>query len=204
MNYQKMKDYFLILQDKYGSPYHTDAEINLFLNRGQIDQVLASFPVDGGADVEFNANMQMRLAPLFFDVPATMLPVTGVVTKAVIQAGVSTPILRLLSVAYNGKPVKATRYNNWLVYLNNYFKAPTAANPRMYEESDSWVIRPVDSTAALIFYGVRYPVELLVDGTVACELPDYVHNDVVSRALEMAGVGSRDQMLSELKKLNAV
>ncbi len=51
---------------------------------------------------------------------------------------------------------------------------------------------------------LREPVTMLSDGTINCELPDFVHNDVVARALEFAGVSSRDQMLSELKKLNNV
>jgi hypothetical protein len=205
MTYSQMRDYFLILQDKFGSPYYTDDEIALFLNRAQIDNVMSLLPIDGTElNVELNENSMSRLAPLFFGSSTTMLAVSGVVLKSTIQGTIPTPMIRLLAVSYNSIPAKYTRYNNWLTYLNNVLKAPTATAPRFYEEALNWAFRPVDSTAALTFYGIRQPVELLGDGTVDCELPDFTHNDVVSRALELAGVGSRDQILSELKQLNKV
>lgn len=207
MVYSQMKDYFLILKDKYGSPYFTDDEIALFLNRAQIDDIVSLFPIDGNKiNVELNHNTMARIEPLLFTVPQTMTS-GGLVSKATVASSLSpaTGIIRLLAVAYtNGKPAKATRYNNWFTYLHNIFKSPTVNNPRYIETATTWGFLPIDETSQVIFYGVRYPITLLADGSVNCELPEFTHNDIVSRALELAGVGSRDQMLSELKKLNQV
>ena len=205
MTYQEMVDYFLILQDKYGSLYYTDAEIATFLNRAQMDEVTAFLPISGDQlNIELNANTIARIAPLLFRVETLAMDVDGIVLKADLDAELTQPVMRVLAVSYNNLPVKYRRYNNWYTYLNNTFKAPSASAPKMYEKADSYVFAPASIAADLVFLGVRYPITMLDNGTVDCELPDLFHNDIVSRALSFAGVGSRDQMLSELKKLNTV
>lgn len=205
MTYENMKDYFLILQDKFGSPYYTEDEIALFLNRAQLDEVVALLPIDDGKlNIELNDNTISRVAPLLFHESPANMDFNGEIHKGTFELLLGHRVIRLLAVSYNDKPVKSTRYNNWYTYIQNTFKAPTATHPRMYVADDSWFIKPIDNTAAIKFMGIRYPTNMLTDGSVTCELPDFTHNDIVSRALELAGVGSRDQLLSELKQLNRV
>jgi hypothetical protein len=205
MTYSQMKDYFLILQDKFGSPYYTDDEVTLFLNRAQLDTVIALLPLDGNPiNVELNQNTIDRIAPLVFTNTAAVMNSSGWVNKEAFNTLHDIRLLRVLAISYNGKPAKATRWNNWAKYVTNVFKVPSADYPRYAETALNWIFKPIDITAVIDISGIRYPVEMLADGSIDCELPDFTHNDVVSRALELAGVGSRDQMLSELKQLNKV
>lgn len=209
-----MKDYFNLLQDKYGSPYHTDAEIETYLNRGQLDLVMGLLPPDGGElNVELNQNTIMRIHPILFTTGnINMAASTGKVLRTAIDSAIVTAsgvagarLLRVLAIGWNDvRPVKYTRNNNWYTYIANTFKAPSATNPRAVEDGNAWVFKPVDTTANLVFKGVRYPTSVSITSSVHCELPDFTHNEVVSRALELAGVGSRDQMLAELQKVNNV
>lgn len=160
MTYTEMKNWFNILQDKYGSPYYTDSEITQFLNRAQLDEVVALLPVDGGKlNIELNANTIARIEPLLVNTSAfTMGAVIGEVTKATLETATPTKILRLLAVSYNNIPVKYTRHNNWFTYIQNTFKTPTSTAPRMHEHSNAYHFSPIDPTAVLSFIAVRQPV----------------------------------------------
>lgn len=200
MTYNQLVDFFNILQDKFGSPYHTADEIELYLNRAQLDLVVALLPVDEGKlNIELGADTINRIAPLI--VEYSVNPLTGPIFKEDINDGLSTPYLRLLAASYNGFPAKYVKYNNLFVYLNNIFKVPSATAPRIYEDGDVFIFLP-ETSAVVKLILLRYPRTISSVGPVTSELPDFIHNEIVARALEFAGVGSRDQMLSELKKLN--
>jgi hypothetical protein len=90
MTAAEMKEYFQILQDKYGSSYHTDEEIEVFLNRGQLDEVIALLPPDGSIlNVELNQNTINIIEPLLFMVGATMSS-SGVVLTTALQSAINT------------------------------------------------------------------------------------------------------------------
>jgi hypothetical protein len=165
MTAAEMKEYFQILQDKYGSSYHTDEEIEVFLNRGQLDEVIALLPPDGSIlNVELNQNTINIIEPLLFMVGATMSS-SGVVLTTALQSAINTDyslsdarVLRVLSIGWDGeRPVKYTRHNNWWAYIANTFKAPTARSPRCKQDAGKWIISPIDQTVDLTFSGVRYP-----------------------------------------------
>lgn len=208
MTYSNMRDYFLILQDKFGSPYYTDDEIALFMNRGQLDTVVSLFPIDGSEiNAELNANTVERIAPLIVthQQPIPSMTGAGLINKASLETDLGgLRVLRMLAINYNGKPCRYTNWNRWASYIANTFKAGSASYPRYTETASNYSFDPIDANAIIYMVFVRYPAEMLPDNSVDCELPDFTHNDVVSRALELAGVGSRDQMLSELKQLNKV
>jgi hypothetical protein len=207
-----MKDYFNLLQDKYGSPYHTDTEIETYLNRAQLDYVTDLLPPDGSElNIELNQNTIMRIHPILFTTGnVNMVSGTGAVLRTALDSAIvaatgitGAKLLRVLAIGWNdARPVTYTRKNNWYSYINNIFKAPSDKKPRTHEDGASWVFRPIDTTANLVFMGVRYPVSVSISGAIDCELPDLVHNDIVARALELAGIGSRDEMLAQLQKLN--
>lgn len=204
MTISQMRIFFDNLQDKFGSPYFDDSEFENFINRGQLYEIGDLLPEDGSSvNVELNENTVMRIAPILFTVsglhPAI---VTGSISKASIEAAVGDPVMRVLAVGWNEElPVKFTRRNNWYAYKANAFKAPSVDSPRRYEGATDWIVQPADPAANITFMGLRYPVEVSLSAPTDCELPDIFHNDIVARALSLAGVGSRDQMLLELKQM---
>src|SRR5688572_10629950 len=130
MTYAQMEDYFNILQDKFGSPYHTPDEIALFLNRGQIDYVMSFLPpVDDTTNIELNAITIARLYPLIFKTGTPAMNIGGEVEKSAVETALGRGIIRLLAVSVNTYPAKATRWNNWYTYIKNAFKAPTLTSP---------------------------------------------------------------------------
>jgi hypothetical protein len=204
MTISQMREYFDVLQDKFGTPYLTDSEFETFINRGQLLEIGDLLPIEGDTvNVELNENTVMRIAPILFTVsglhPAL---VTGSISKAAIETVVGNPVMRVLAVGWNEeKPVKFTRRNNWYAYKDNAFKAPSSDSPRRYEGATDWVVLPADPAANITFMGLRYPVKVSLSTPTNCELPDIFHNEIVARALSLAGVGSRDQLLLELKQM---
>src|SRR5690242_8770690 len=127
MTIAQMKDYFMILQDKHGSPYYTDAEIETFINRGQLYEINALLPVDGSEiNVELNQNTMMRIAPILFSTIQNMNGTTGKVLRTALDTAISGSVLRVLSIGWeDARPVKYTRHNNWFSYITNAFKNPS-------------------------------------------------------------------------------
>jgi hypothetical protein len=215
MTITEMAGYFDLLQDKYGSPYHTESEKERFLNQAELDLINDFLPKDGSEiNIEANANTWMLFNPLFFTLTTNMSG-AGAITKSTLEAslasslGFLTKIIRPLSVTWTDadgtRPVKGpTRFNNWATYLTNIFKVPTTKYPRYYEEGTRYMVLPINVGATITINGLRYPRAMSISGVLSSELPAIYHNDIVARALEFAGVSSRDQLLAELQKLNKV
>lgn len=216
MTVTQLVEYFDLLQDKYGSPYFTTAEKESFLNQAELDIVLDHLPKDGDEqNIERNANTWMIFNPLFYPITTTM-DVNGAISRGSIETSILTPaigfstrIIRPLSITLgtgsNIIPVKGPiRYNNWATYMRNSFKAPSTDNPKYYESSTHYYIYPVDTSATVTLNVLRYPRGISVSGGFTSELPAIFHGEIIARALEFAGVGSRDQMLAELQKINNV
>ncbi|HEY0751635.1 MAG TPA: hypothetical protein VGD26_10790 [Chitinophagaceae bacterium] len=215
MTVAELVNYFDLLQDKYGSPYFTTSEKETFLTQAQLDLISKYLPQDGGPEnAERNANNSMVLSPISFSV-STSMDTSGVITKASVESSLSTAlgftatIIRPSSITWSDsdgmRPVMGpTRQNNWAKYQDNAFKDPVVSEPRYYETAVSYIIDPVNVNATIVINGLRYPKAINVAGNQTSELASIYHTEVVARALEIAGVGSRDQMLSELKKLNGV
>jgi hypothetical protein len=214
MTITTMVDYFDLLQDKYGSPYFTTAEKERWLIQAEWDLIAQFLPKDGGEiNVELNANTWMVFNPISYPLTANMNG-SGAITKTTLESalavalGFTSKIIRPLAITWTSgvvtKPVKFTRFNNWATFLRNVFKVPTEDFPRYYENASSYIISPIDTGATITVTVLRAPRPMSVSGGFTSELSEVFHNDIVSRALELAGVGSRDQMLSELKKLNNV
>jgi len=212
MTISEMVDYFDLIQDKYGSPYFTTAEKERFLNQAQLAILSDYLPKQGDKEnIELNANVWMMVNPLFVSV-TTAMNGSGAILKADIESsltsslGFSTTLIRPLSLSWTDsegtRPIMGpTRQNNWAKYKNNVFKAPVESDPRYYETNDSYIIGPADTSAIIVVNALRYPRAISVSGAQTAELASIYHNEVVGRALEAAGVGSRDQMMIELNKI---
>lgn len=215
MTIAQMVDYFDLLQDKYGSPYFTTAEKERWLIQAEWDLISDFLPKDGGElNVELNANTWMVFNPILYSFTSNMNG-SGIITKSTLETtmttalGFTSKIIRPLSITWLAtginRPVKGpTRYNNWAMYLRNVFKTPTVDFPRYYESSTGYVLLPVDTSATIAINVLRSPRPMSVGSGFTSELSEIFHNDIVARALELAGVGSRDQMLAELQKTNNV
>lgn len=202
-----MAELFDLMQDKYGSPYFTNPEKSLFLNRALVEYVGDMLPGKEDKDnVGFDVDNTSKIAPLIKYVDTLKMDSTGAITKAAI-AGVTTPAIpwRLLNAGLVlgnvTKPIKFVRHNDWYEFKSNYFKAPSAENPKYRESNDRYTIEPININATVKLTVLNYPTVVDIDTNISSNLPDFTHNDIVSLALEYAGIGSRDQNLAQLLTL---
>ena len=209
MTITEMATLFDVLQDKYGSPYFLDSEKELFLNRAQIQYVNDLLPdSDGGiVNIEKNQDTFKSIAPLIFDLGYLSMSSVGVVTKAAVTAKLQTlspgaTLLRELNVGWvvgaDKLPVKYTRKNDWYEFQRNFFKKPTLKSPRYQENATEYIFDPVYPGAKLYFTVLKYPKPMSIGSVVSTDLPDTTHDDILVRALVLAGVASRDDLLVSL------
>lgn len=202
--------YFDIIQDKYGSPYFTDAEKSLLFNRATVQYVQQFFDVRQPAElnIEFDRDSIASLSTLIYELPSITMSSTGIITKAQIQTALTgvlggallwreIEIKATLGTSVN--PVNYTRHNDWAQFLNNAFKTPTNDNPKCYETALDFRFLPVNQTTQIVFTVVKYPITVDITGAVSSDMPDYTHDKILAIALELAGIASRDEALIALK-----
>jgi len=205
--------YFDVLQDRFGSPYFTDSEKMSLFNRAIVDFVNSHFPTGKKyvEDVEQNQRVVEDLNPLIFRVPAVRMDSAGIITANQVllslQALVPTAqVMRLLNVGWEQSnsytvPVKFTRHNDWYQFKMNFFKDPKrGGGPRFYLSGLNYYLEPVNISTNIRFTVLKYPVVVNSTG-VECDLPDFTHNELIARALELAGISSRDESLTQLLAL---
>ena len=211
MTITSMAQLFDLLQDKYGSPYYTNPEKTLFINRAIVDFVQAFLPPEGeGMNVDLNEDAMSQIATLIYSLPYMNMSSAGVVTKASVQTALNTAIAggllwRRLNTGWvlggETKPAKWTRQNDYYEFKANYFKNPSLDSPRFFETATTYQFDPINTNAKLYFTVLKYPVTVDIDTVVNCDLPDFTHNKIVAMALEFAGIGSRDENLAQLLQL---
>lgn len=213
MTITEMARYFDILQDKFGSPYFTNPEKSLLLNRAQVIFVKEMLPTDADSDLslETNADTVAVVSPLIVALTPIQNPSNGSVTKTNMQSNLTALIAgalywRVLNIGYSIDgtsfvPVKYVRHNDWYAFMDNYFKNPDDSNPKYKETYIDFQFLPNNISANLYFTVLKYPALVDIDTNISSDLPDSVHDKVVSIALELAGIGTRDEMLSALSRL---
>jgi len=211
MTVTEMKSWFNILQDKYGSTYYTDGEISQFFQRAQIEFISKMLP--GGRmveNLELSQDSISKISPLIYELPFQNMSSTGVVTKANLQSALTvlnnTALLwRPLSIGWvlNGqyRPVKFVRHNDRWEFAVNFFKKPSLTNPKVRETYNSYIVEPTNIGAKLYFTLLKYPNKVDIAGAVNSDLPDFTHDEIVSIALELTGIASRDTALAQLLQL---
>lgn len=210
MNIATMSSWFDILQDKYGSAYYTDSEKSLFLNRAQIEFVnefLPKGPKENQINIELSQDTISQISPLIYELPSMAMNSSGIITKAAIATALDNLssgalVWRPLSIGweYSGtkKPVTYMRHNDRWKFEDNFFKKPSLKSPKVRETSTTYVFGPISTTPRIYFTILKYPQEVDITTDVDSDLPDFTHNKIVAMALEFAGVGSRDILLSQL------
>lgn len=228
LTFLEMKDYFDILHDKYNSGYFTDDEKALFLNRAQmiflnehlereLDGAL-NFYERGHIDARSIENTLGNTDILYPLVVSDMSEINGSgdrlatnssgflsrsdLLSAITQnSGQSTNPMKILyfGIDVSGEiyPTSAeyVRQNDILKFLKNSFLSPTSSQPLWTNDNNGYQFYPkeiLNLTASVL----RYPVEM--SDSVDCELQGSTHDRIVSIALELAGVGTRDENLLKL------
>lgn len=208
----EMMTWFDILQDKYGSPYFTDSEKLLFLNRAQWEYVNATIPSNEGGivDVEVTENILKNVSTLLFELTPLTQNSSGIITNANINSTLQTvssdisaefvKIMRI-KVVKNGRtyPAKFARHNDIDAFHNNYFKKPTYNTPKYTLQNGGFQFNPTDTVASIYFTVLKRPKDMTL--VVNSELPQITHNEIVALGLQFAGVASRDEILQQMNNL---
>lgn len=212
----EMANYFDIMQDKFKSPYFTDTEKTLFLQRAHVDLVNNLLSSDEKLpNVELSQDTISKIATLIIPLAYINMPSTGVVLKSSIQTALNTAssgavLWRPLNIGWvlgnESHPVKYTRHNDWWEFKQNYFKNPSTDNPKVYETATGYQFGPIHTNAKLYFNVLKYPKKVVIDSVtpannVDSDLPDFTHDEIVALALEYAGIGSRDENLAQLLQI---
>jgi hypothetical protein len=212
MTIQEKLQWFDILQDQFGSPYFTDAEKLLFLNRGQWEYVKNLFPGNEGGiiNIETNSDVWENVAPLMWKLSDEVVSSTGLITYDAlttnlrsISGDATTDIFKLLKIGYKkGQKigqVKVMRHNDEYAFVENFFKKPSAKSFRYDLENNSIKISPIDQTARIMVTVLKSPRQMaLTPSVVNTDLPSSTHNEIVAYGLQFAGVASRDEVLTAM------
>lgn len=215
MTIAQMATYFDILQDKFGAPYFTNTEKSLLLNRAQIIFIKEMLPTDKDVDlsIETNQDTLAIISPLIIPLTPITNPINGSVPKSIVQTNLSAILnnalyWRIINIGYtldggiSFVPVKEVRHNDWYAFLDNYFKTPDDTNPKYKETYTDFQFLPNNSAASLYITVLKYPAIMDIDTNANTDLPDSIHDKIVAVALELAGLGTRDEMLVAVSKLN--
>jgi hypothetical protein len=211
MDITTMASWFDILQDKNGSSYFTNVEKSLFINRAQIEFVNELLPDDSESpNLEISQDVLAKLSPLIYELSYLTMNSSGVITKAAVTAALvalnaDAVLWRPLAIGWisgkNKLPVKYMRHNDRWEFEVNYFKRPSMRNPKVRETYNQYIFAPVNVSSRIYFTLLKYPAEVDITNTVSSDLPDNTHDRIIAIALEFAGVGSRDTMMTQLLQL---
>jgi hypothetical protein len=212
MTITEMLTWFDVLQDKYGSPYFTDSEKLLFLNRAQWEYVNATIPSNEGGivNMEVDENVLKNVSSLLFELTVLNQSTSGIITNATINSTLQTvsgdgtaefiKVMRV-KVVKNGRtyPAKFARHNDIDAFHNNYFKKPTYDTPKYTLQNNGFQFNPTDTVASIYFTVLKRPKDMTL--VVNCELPQITHNEIVALGLQFAGIASRDEILQQMNNL---
>lgn len=195
---------FSILQDKYGSPNLEESEILHFLNMAQYEKFNRLLPDDMGGQVnfEFDENTSFQVKPFIYTLTG-LTTTSGVLSNAVINAALvsaseaNAEMFRILKISWtsNSKdyPVKYVKNNNINQYERNFFKDPSATNPRYSLTASGLRFYPTSDTLPITLTVIKRPRTLT--NANSPEWDDYSMNQIILIALQLAGVSTRDEEL---------
>lgn len=125
------------------------------------------------------------------------------------HSGVDSRVFKLLSLAVNQsgktKMARYVRHNDLQKFLENDFLTPSINNPLYVVDQESYQFYPkqeMEVEASVI----RYPVDMVYisdnnEGNVDCELDESYQMRIISRAIDIASVSTRDGNLISMNNL---
>lgn len=187
-----------LLLDKTGSPYFTTDEYLMFLNLAQLETLNRLVPdtLGGVANFELDENTYTSLQPITSRVAVT--PVVGDTTSSVITVGginsaittsigESATLFKLMSVSIGTTPVKYSRINDLSAKRSNSFKN---AGYLYTAVGSAFRIYP-PYTSEVIVHCLKNP--RIMTAVNSPDWSDYVMNQVIQVAYQMATVATRDE-----------
>jgi hypothetical protein len=167
--------------------------------------------------------------PLLFTVTGSSIGGSGLITYASLVGSIgsrlrallikpsgwtSPPLMIILGVVINfenlGKRINCRYLNTNDRHRNqtNIYRQATISQPTYSLEENRINIEPNDVAGKdYIVYGIREPEPVFYNNdrtssSIDCELPNFTHDEILSIALDDAGVVKRDQALMTLNKAN--
>jgi hypothetical protein len=218
MTTQQLVDLYNVLLDKYGSPSQNDSEIVGNLNMATYEWLNRVVPDNQGGVVnfEFDSNVVANIKPLIWSITENM-DANGLLAEADIETALQTEssdatakVFRIMSIGITDssdvtRPVKYEFQNSLWMNARNFFKRPSATNPRYTLIADGLKFYPVNQTDDLVITVIKTPKALaLTPSPVNPELPEYVQYNIVSLALKLGGIQVRDEELLQDTRLAAL
>ena len=214
MNVVEMHQWFDLIQDKVDSVYYTEVEKDQFINRSIqlfINDVIHKFTeVDGGplvisSNLEESLNASEVLRPLMLlDLPVTT-DADGIITVAEIDAAIEAEsletetFLHILSVAdSDGIPLQYVRENDFYKFKQNEFKKADEDYPQYRIGAKGVYVSP-EAVGNYSLSVIKAPKAVNYDTLDSTDLPETVHDYIMAKALELAGLASRDEALVQMR-----
>lgn len=212
MTLQQTIDLFLYLQDKYGSPNVIDDEVISYLNMATGEYINRLFPDNEGSRVnfEFDQNVAMNIQPLIWTLSGIAMNASGIVTDTVLNTALQSAAsdanatyFRIggIGLTTNGQtyPVKYVKQNNRWAYEQNYFKKPALTKPKYTPIANGLQFYPISISTPLTINVVKHP-KVMTNADLAndMEFSDYAVYNILSIALKLAGLATRDIEMLEI------
>lgn len=210
MTIQKIHNLFDLVYDKFASPYFSDAEKDLILNSAQSSVVESFLPDNNGGVVspEDSSIIFSNLDDLVHTVyvitsafSGSNIPRSSVQSELNISSGNTEPWLVVLSVGLDGKPCRYVRHNDNLKFQQNSFKKASLNYPQYTLNNSDFVLNPGTVGLSAEFTLLKRPVDMQL-GVQEPELSGRLHNQLISTAIELTGVATRDDALMQIKAID--
>ncbi len=87
------------------------------------------------------------------------------------------------------------RHNDYYKQIKNVFKKPTDKAPTYRYFNGKIRINPASTFTEAIVTPLRKPVRVSLAGSVDCELPSFIQNEIMFRAMTYGGISMREREL---------
>ena len=208
MTIEEMHQWIDIIVDKVGSPYFTDNEKDLAIQRAEIKFVNGFFNrLIDTYNAENTSVDEDMIYPLIEAVEVDSDPTrNGYILFSDINDALTTDFMYILRVEQGASncattgayyPSRFVRHNDRGRLEANYFKMSTSTDPSHSYLSDSLSVYPKDRNSSARITVVRYPLKVYKaqsqeEVSVNSELPDLTHNAILYSALEYLGIAIRE------------
>ncbi len=211
MTTQTAVDLFAVLQDKYGSPDFSEDEAVNLLNMATFEWLNRQFPTAQGglSNVEQDSNALHLIQPLIKTFTQSYSTIASGVIPILQIPTTEDDIFRYLEVNFTLNsvtyPVKWLKHNDYARFSRNTFKAARIPDKVRYQIiSEGIRIKPETGYTAgtFSFTVIKKPTLLEID--VDPEITDEGMYNIISLALKLAGVATRDDELLGAVRASAV
>lgn len=200
------------LADKYGSAIIDDDEWVGYLNMAQYEVLNRIIPdsMGGVQNVEFDINILEEVKPLVYSF--TVTPAGGQMTIAALNSAMQSAsgdpactmfrLLNLADLSNNSNLIRFIKHNNLYAYIGNKFKRFDTNHPGFTVTANAYQFYP-NLSGDVRVTALKTPKKLTNTGE-ALDYSDYVSNQVIFQAVEMASIQLRDQELTQVQRNSGV